>query len=103
TGYSREEFGNGWLDPDGNGCDTRNDILQRDLDQAVLGPDDCQVLSGVLDDPLTATTIEFTRGPETSLVVQIYHIVVLSYALQKCAKELSQVLSKRITQNTLYH
>jgi len=101
TGYSREEFGNGWLDPDGNGCDTRNDILQRDLDQAVLGPDDCQVLSGVLDDPLTATTIEFTRGPETSMEVQIDHIVALSDAWQKGAQELSQEQRQRIANDPL--
>src|SRR4051812_18098381 len=31
TGYTREQFGNGWQDPDGNGCDARNDILNRDL------------------------------------------------------------------------
>lgn len=31
TGYSREAFGPAWLDVDRNGCDTRNDILRRDL------------------------------------------------------------------------
>ena len=31
TGYSREEFGPAWADVDHNGCDTRNDILARDL------------------------------------------------------------------------
>ncbi len=31
TGYSRDEFGPAWKDVDHNGCDTRNDILNRDL------------------------------------------------------------------------
>ena len=31
TGYSREAFGQAWFDTDRNGCDTRNDILRRDL------------------------------------------------------------------------
>ena len=30
-GYLREKFGTTWLDVDHNGCDTRNDILKRDL------------------------------------------------------------------------
>src|SRR5699024_7953995 len=96
TGYSREEFGNGWLDPDGNGCDIRNDILQRDLGQAFLRVDYCQVLSVVLDDPLNATKIEFSRGPETSMEGQIYHIVALSDAWKKGAHELSQEHRQRI-------
>ena len=29
--YDRERFGQAWLDVDRNGCDTRNDILRRDL------------------------------------------------------------------------
>ena len=29
--YSRDEFGQRWADVDRNGCDTRNDILRRDL------------------------------------------------------------------------
>ncbi|WP_397321065.1 hypothetical protein [Paenarthrobacter nicotinovorans] len=31
AGYSREQFGPRWADVDRNGCDTRNDILRRDL------------------------------------------------------------------------
>lgn len=31
TGYSRDQFSHGWEDVDHNGCDTRNDILNRDL------------------------------------------------------------------------
>ncbi|GAC1482447.1 MAG: hypothetical protein NVS1B16_12590 [Pseudarthrobacter sp.] len=31
TGYDRAQFGQAWLDVDRNGCDTRNDMLKRDL------------------------------------------------------------------------
>jgi hypothetical protein len=37
TGYAREKFGPAWFDADLNGCDTRNDILARDLRQVVTG------------------------------------------------------------------
>ncbi|WAH97778.1 DUF3761 domain-containing protein [Arthrobacter sp. MMS18-M83] len=30
TGYDRDQFGQAWADVDRNGCDTRNDILNRD-------------------------------------------------------------------------
>ena len=38
TGYERVRFGTPWMDVDRNGCDTRNDILRRDLDDVVLKP-----------------------------------------------------------------
>lgn len=31
SGYSRETFGPAWADVNGDGCDTRDDILTRDL------------------------------------------------------------------------
>ena len=36
TGYSRNQFGSQWTDIDRNGCDTRNDILKRDLTSVVF-------------------------------------------------------------------
>ena len=89
TGYDRKaQFGSGWKDPDRNGCDARNDTLQRDLADAVLdGP--CKVLSGVLLDPYTGTRIDFVRGQTTSQAVQIDHVVALSDAWQKGAQALA--------------
>ncbi|MFD7308437.1 HNH endonuclease family protein [Promicromonospora sp. NPDC059942] len=80
-GYDREsDFGSAWQDADDNGCDTRNDMLQRDLDDFVLTDgDSCQVASGTLDDPYTGETIEFERG-ENSGAVQIDHVVALMNA-----------------------
>lgn len=101
TGYSRDEFGHGWLDPDGNGCDGRNDILQRDLDNVTLADNGCTVLSGVLDDPFTGDTIDFLRGPETSSDVQIDHVVALSDSWQKGAQELSEEQRERFANDPL--
>jgi hypothetical protein len=89
TGYDREgKFGSAWLDVDRNGCNTRDDILARDLVDVVReGP--CRVLSGVLADPYTATTIDFERGQDTSSLVQIDHIVPLLDAWQTGAQQAS--------------
>ena len=91
TGYSRDEFGPAWADVDRNGCDTRNDILNRDLEQVTYrdNTQDCVVLTGVLNDPYTATQINFQRGQDTSTAVQIDHVVALSDAWQKGAQQLT--------------
>ena len=91
TGYARQQFGSGWLDPDRNGCDTRNDILNRDLTKTTFKPGtrDCIVLTGVLADPFSGTDIAFQRGQSTSTLVQIDHIVALSNAWQTGAQKWS--------------
>ncbi|MCQ4121071.1 GmrSD restriction endonuclease domain-containing protein [Rhodococcus tibetensis] len=95
TGYDRELFGQSWTDDvtvEGghNGCDTRNDILRRDLQHIVFKPGsrDCAVQSGTLHDPYTGNTISFVRGEDTSSAVQIDHVVALSDAWQKGAQQL---------------
>jgi hypothetical protein len=97
TGYDRSLFGESWTDdvtvPGGrNGCDTRNDILRRDLVDVVIKPDSngCSVLRGILNDPYTGITVEFVRGPN-SAEVQIDHVVALSDAWQKGAQQLDEV------------
>ncbi|MCG2807672.1 MAG: HNH endonuclease family protein [Coriobacteriia bacterium] len=77
--YRRAAFGSAWSDVDGNGCDTRDDILARDLTATVVSST-CKVLSGTLADPYTGKTVAFTRGSRTSADVQIDHIVSLSDA-----------------------
>lgn len=90
TGYERDVFGQPWLDVDRNGCDTRNDMLNRDLTDIVhTNSVPCKVQSGVLDDPYTGTTIPFLRGQDTSIDVQIDHVVALSDAWQKGAQQLT--------------
>ena len=91
TGYTREQFGPAWADVDRNGCDTRNDMLKRDLDGETFKPRtrDCVVLTGTLNDPYTGKRIAFTRGQGTSEAVQIDHVIALSDAWQKGAQQLS--------------
>lgn len=90
AGYSRDQFGPAWADVDANSCDTRNDILVRDL-TAVAFKDGgtCVVATGTLADPYTATTISFVRGKGTSGAVQIDHVVALSDAWRKGAQALT--------------
>ena len=90
TGYSRAQFGDAWSDIDHNGCDTRNDILNRDLTaKQHKNPRGCVVISGILNDPYTGKVINFMRGKDTSEQVQIDHVVALSDAWQSGAQEIS--------------
>ena len=96
TGYDRDLFGQAWSDDVGvefghNGCDTRNDVLRRDLVETTLKPGtrDCVVLTGVLTGPYSGERIEFQRGQGTSSQVQIDHVVALSDAWQKGAQQLT--------------
>jgi uncharacterized protein DUF1524 len=92
TGYDRDLFGSAWSDDNGgsfghNGCDTRNDILRRDLQHPLIesGTNGCVVMAGLLNDPYTGQPIRFHRGTTTSTLVQIDHVVALSDAWQKGA------------------
>ena len=103
TGYTRAQFGPSWSDVDRNGCDTRNDILTRDLTQIIYreGTQNCIVLSGVLIDPFSGEVISFTRGVATSSEVQIDHSVALSDAWQKGAQKLSADTRKAFANDPL--
>ncbi|MFI7482124.1 DUF1524 domain-containing protein [Kocuria sp. M1R5S2] len=76
-GYDRLDRFGAWADPDGNGCDARNDVLARDLTGEVVDDGGCTVLSGTLEDPYTGDTIDFQRGVLTSAEVQVDHVVAL--------------------------
>lgn len=85
TGYEREKFGRAWIDVDGNGCGTRDDILKRDLSDVRFKEGRCKVASGVLaDDPYTGGRVDFVRGRSK---VDIDHLVALSDAWQKGAQQ----------------
>ncbi len=91
TGYDRDQFGSGWVDVDRNGCDTRNDMLRRDLDdEEVSGL--CKVLSGSLADPYTGQVIRYERGGSSE--VEVDHMVALADAWQKGAQ--SWPFAKRV-------
>lgn len=103
TGYSRDEFGPAWADTDHNGCDTRNDILARDLVGETFKPgtQNCVVVTGTLADRYTGATITFVRGNTTSSAVQIDHIIALSDAWQKGAQQLSADQRKQLANDPL--
>jgi len=91
TGYTRDQFGPAWKDVDSNGCDTRNDVLKRDLRSIIYKGvgEDCVILSGILTDPYSGETISFLRGVATSSEIQIDHVVALSNAWQTGAFKLN--------------
>ena len=86
--YRRDAFGDTWTDdnpaPGGhNGCDTRNDILDRDLvNKTYVSIKRCPnaVATGTLHDPYTNATVAFVRGAQVGAAVQIDHIVPLALA-----------------------
>jgi hypothetical protein len=93
--YRRTAFGDSWTDdnaaPGGhNGCDTRNDILDRDLvDKAYVSIKRCPraVAAGTLHDPYTSEVIAFVRGNQLGAAVQIDHIVALALAWDLGARD----------------
>lgn len=96
TGYTRAQFGQAWSDDvtvalGHNGCDTRNDILRRDLHNTALkaGTHGCVVLTGSFTEPYSGRAVSFTRGAGTSSLVQIDHVVALADAWQSGAQQWS--------------
>jgi Protein of unknown function (DUF1524) len=95
TGYERDQFGPAWKDIDRNGCDTRNDILARDLTSPKYSGR-CKILRGQLTDPYTGRSIAFERGQATSSAVQIDHVVALGNAWQTGAQQLSKTQREQL-------
>ena len=91
TGYSRAQFGPAWADVDRNGCDTRNDILKRDLTSITYRAKtrNCVVETGTLLDRYSGETMNFVKGNISSMEVQIDHVVALSNAWQTGAFKLT--------------
>ncbi|MEV5437903.1 HNH endonuclease family protein [Streptomyces sp. NPDC052682] len=106
TGYDRDEFGYAWMDTaDGvplarNGCDTRNDLLQRDGQEVRFrAGSNCVVIAMTLRDPYTGTTIEWRKQKATE--VQIDHVVPLSYSWQMGASRWPEKKREQLANDTL--
>ena len=85
TGYTREEFYNGW--PTVDGCSLRQRIIRREFGEtAVL--DGCTVAAGEFDEPYTGEHRKYATKTEISKI-QIDHVVALSDAWQKGAQNLT--------------
>lgn len=101
--YRRDAFGRAWDDdnsaPGGrNGCDTRDEILARDLVETTYASTKrCPqaVQSGTLRDPYTNATVAFLRGNQFGAAVQIDHIVPLAFAWDMGARDWTPELRKR--------
>jgi hypothetical protein len=71
---------------DRNGCDTRNDILQRDFATVILksGTGNCKVIGGTWIDPYSNESYTFAEAP---IGAQIDHVVSLKNAWQMGADQ----------------
>lgn len=88
TGYDADLFK--WRsDADHNGCDTRNDVLRRDLSDitAESGTKGCVVIAGDLSDKYKGETYAFDRSPNN---IDIDHIVARSNAWQTGAAQFDE-------------
>lgn len=87
--YNRvKQFGPAWKDVDHNGCDTRNDILARDLKTISDRRNTCVITAGQLADPYSGKWIDFRKKDASK--VQIDHVVALENAWQSGAYNLTQ-------------
>lgn len=97
TGYSRDQFGAEWSDQAGkfswtnNGCNTRQDVLARDL-KDVKRDGKCTVVSGTL--PYEKYTgkknVKFVAGGDYANQFDIEHVVALGNAWVTGAQQLSK-------------
>lgn len=88
TGYDASLFK--WRsDADHNGCDTRNDVLRRDLRDITLkaGTKGCVVIAGTLADQYKGETYAFDRTPNN---IDIDHIIARSNAWQTGAAKFDE-------------
>ena len=100
TGYSRAQFGPPWADVNGNGCDTRDDILRRDLSQTTVRPGTggCVITSGRMVDPYTGTVLHYVRGHSD---VDIDHVVALGDAWQMGAARWTEARREALANDPL--
>lgn len=86
-GYDADLYG--WRqDTDRNGCDTRNDVLRRDLSDVRVKPGThgCVVAAGTLASPYSGGHVQFVAG-DNGGGVDIDHVVARENAWQSGASE----------------
>jgi hypothetical protein len=105
TGYDRDEFGEAWLDTadvpfSRNGCDTRNDLLQRDGEKLEFrSGSNCVVVAMTLADPYTGKEIDWAKADAAE--VQIDHVMALSYDWQMGAAQWTREKREAIANDPL--
>ncbi|SMX95688.1 MULTISPECIES: HNH endonuclease family protein [Brevibacterium] len=87
-------------DADHNGCDTRNDVLRRDLRDITLkaGTKGCVVIAGDLNDKYKGETYAFDRDPSN---IDIDHIIARSNAWQTGAAKFDEETLKEFGNDPL--
>lgn len=106
-GYDRDEqFGPAWTDAvditwGRNGCRTREEILRRDMKGIDFraGTDDCVVLIGILQEPYTGRTVQFSKSRPTQ--VQVDHVMPLAYDWRQGARRWTQAKREQIANDPL--
>lgn len=95
SGYSRSQFGTAWTDNNSatwghNGCDTRNDILRRDMPIKKIKSNTrgCVVSSGIITSKYTGGKLIFVRGKTNN--VDIDHKIPLKLAWDMGANQWSK-------------
>jgi hypothetical protein len=84
--YDRDEFGSGWADRDGDGCDSRQETLARDMTAVQLDRDGCTVLYGTLRDPYLGIVETYSKdacdlgSPRCISKAHVDHVVSLETA-----------------------
>lgn len=81
TGYSRDAFGKTWADLDKDGCDTRQEVVDRDTTDKVHDGK-CKIPTATLLDPYTG---ESTTGATSKF--QVDHVVALADSWRSGADE----------------
>jgi hypothetical protein len=78
TGYTREQFGQAWADVDHNGCDTRDDVLTRDLtDRSNERGDTCVVESGTIGDAWATGAFRWDAGKREALANDPFNLLAV--------------------------
>jgi Protein of unknown function (DUF1524) len=94
--YARSWFGAPGDDVDGNGCDTRDDALRRDL-RGAAPSGDCAVVGGTLTDPYTGVRVRRRSGT----ALRVDHVVALADAWTTGAQDLSAAQRRRLANDPL--
>jgi hypothetical protein len=94
TGYSREQFGADWADLDGDGCDTRREVLNRDAATSTMDGEGCADQVTIID-PYSG---EEVKGRAK---IDIDHVVALGNAWATGAQALPADGDARLTRRQL--
>lgn len=91
AGYTREAFPH-WADSDNDGCDTRDEVLARDLTRVTVG-EDCEITAGTLRGPYSGEMLRVRGGDADGIHVD--HVVALAYAWRHGADDWTERRRRR--------